>query len=346
MKWGCRCNWGCIAGIALYCIGADVPAGCETNDAMPDTAKASAVAASSSAAVAVSNEGDAAGERVPITLSLSAAVPGGGHILNRKYIKGSAFLVSEISFGLVAYNRYLYMGQRNELVDVWRSRTDSLAAVRDMYRDSLAVSATSADSLHFASLLNSSKDEYVGSRQTMELKRYEEMASEREFYNWLCVTALWHCYSLCDALAATGWNNDVRPRDPFIAGLLSAIPFSGGGQIYNGSFSKAGLLFAANGSLTYMAYNYHKLMKHCEKMALRYADTQDEADEDIVLQWKGKQKSAFNLRNVYLWYDIVFYFYGIFDAVVDAHLHDLPVQMHFMPHRQQPTIGVYYTVTY
>jgi hypothetical protein len=53
--------------------------------------------------------------------------------------------------------------------------------------------------------------------------------------------------------------------------------------------------------------------------------------QGMLSRWSGERGSAFTNRNMYLWYSIFFYFYSVFDAVVDAYLHDYPDRMKIEP---------------
>ena len=44
--------------------------------------------------------------------------------------------------------------------------------------------------------------------------------------------------------------------------------------------------------------------------------------DEFAQRWSNEYNYAFKKRNTVLWYSIIFYFYGIFDAIVDAHMHD------------------------
>jgi hypothetical protein len=85
-----------------------------------------------------------------------------------------------------------------------------------------------------------------------------------------------------------------------------------------------------------MAYNSHRLMNNA---TLHYARLNDpHADSLTVLfrntysdDWFSFRQRSFTNRNMYLWYSIFFYFYSIFDSVVDAYLHDYPQKMKIAP---------------
>jgi hypothetical protein len=79
--------------------------------------------------------------------------------------------------------------------------------------------------------------------------------------------------------------------------------------------------------LGWMAYNNDRLMQSA-------LDERSEVAEGFTTArdaWLRRYDEAARRRNLYLWYSIFFYFYGVLDAVVDAHLHDYDMQMRFEP---------------
>jgi len=46
---------------------------------------------------------------------------------------------------------------------------------------------------------------------------------------------------------------------------------------------------------------------------------------------ESRRGEAFRNRNMWMWYSVAFYLYGIFDAWVDANLHDARVKMKLEP---------------
>jgi hypothetical protein len=293
---------------------------------------------------------------VPAVLS-SAAVPGAGQLRRGAYLKAAGFFIGEVSFGLVAHNRWTAIDYYDTRLTAIERTLDTLQRQRDIYRAMQAVheqmyvpglyAGRASHTMPYDSFVHSADAQYRAMLQSRELALYRKKQSRYEFYNWVCVTATWHLYNVCDALAGTSWHDDHGARDPLVAGSLSAVPFLGLGQVYNGSFSKAGLVCAVTTSLSFMALNYHRLMQYAAQKA-RYYDTHPEIEgaREMEMTWRDMHNDAFNLRNVYLWYDLVFYLYGIFDAVVDAHLHDMPVQMKFSPMQDRAGIAVQAELTY
>jgi hypothetical protein len=114
-------------------------------------------------------------------------------------------------------------------------------------------------------------------------------------------------------------------KNPTTAGLLSAVPFLGLGQLYNERPSKAGMLAMAQAGLALTAYNQHRLMSAASD---KYNQMRDSTSAQYIYRadhlsyWKSRYDSAFSSRNTYLWLSLFTYLYSIFDAVVDAYLSD------------------------
>jgi hypothetical protein len=92
-------------------------------------------------------------------------------------------------------------------------------------------------------------------------------------------------------------------------------------------------------SLGVISANYHRLMTKAERETKKLNDL-DSLDNKMFLEmktsgyitkWENERQNAFKNRNTFLWYSIFYYMYGIFDAVVDAHLHDYPEKMKLYP---------------
>jgi hypothetical protein len=110
------------------------------------------------------------------------------------------------------------------------------------------------------------------------------------------------------------------------------------------------MIFMAQMSMAVMALDYHRLMTNAGdhyikindeyKQHIAAAVARGNVDDTLALSdsrgkylasWESERSGAFKTRNSYLWYSIFLYFYGIFDAVVDAHLHDYPEKMRMYP---------------
>ena len=155
---------------------------------------------------------------------------------------------------------------------------------------------------------------------------YQSLAWMGGFYYW----------NILDALKNTKFFMNDNSKKPSTAGWLAAIPALGLGQLYNSELSKAGMIFMVQANLAYMIYNYHTLMRICEDNLKKInspftRESKDQAATELRGSWDSKRNDAFRNRNMWAWYSIAFYFYSIFDAIVDAHLHDAAKKMKLEP---------------
>jgi hypothetical protein len=240
--------------------------------------------------------------------ALSAIVPGGGQIYNRRYIKAGAFVALEAIFGSVA--------------NFWYQTSQFRESNSDEYSLAVAYSTNWNDSMMM--------------REKARMLKFDALSARYSMYNALSWMIGGYIYNIFDAVGASGYFDSDTEKSPVRAAWLSAIPGLGLGQLYNGSVSKAGMIMMVQASLGVKAVNEHRLMNraqyHFEK-ALTVKDSAgatpvaDEYNQD----WESRRSTAFRNRNQYLWYSLFFYVYGILDAVVDAHLHDYQRKMRAYP---------------
>lgn len=241
---------------------------------------------------------------------MSLLVPGGGQVYTGHYLKAGTFLALEAITGSVSY--------------FWHKTSK----VRSQEAYDLLREARTGAGIDSARVF----EKYLQMEHSVLEARYKS-------YNMASWMIGGYLFNILDALDASGVLKDGGYRDPSVAAWLAAIPGLGLGQIYNGSLSKAGLVAMVQVSLGFVAYNYHRLMREAEKAMVfdksKYSDNELEIksviNDEFNRSWESKRSSAFRNRNTYLWYSIFFYFYGIFDAVVDAHLHDYDEKMKIWP---------------
>ncbi len=242
----------------------------------------------------------------PGALVLSSAIlPGTGQFLNRKYLKAGTFLALEA--GMVS-------------TALWWDRNARAQVLEYHKAYALALSDTGAG--------HAQKMEYV------HVRKFQTIESEYKRYNLLTWASGIYLYNLFDAFQLTGLYQDNGKRNPRLASWLSAIPGLGLGQVYNGSYSKAGLFMMTQVSLGVLAYNNHRLMRIAEANYKRVSDTTITPVAIKSLSstdWDGKRNNAMKQRNSYLWYSILTYGIGILDAFIDAHLHDYEEKMRIEP---------------
>jgi TM2 domain-containing membrane protein YozV len=254
-----------------------------------------------------------------IAVSASLLFPGGGQIYTGKYVMAGLFLASEIGVGIFGYQRFLYESGL-------RKNSDSIAVVAARFKDSVEIKKSSRDTAVF---------DTTNLGLFWKLKADSAAFEAKEARNIVWQSIAWmagiYYYNVLDALHSTGCFKDNSKKNPAVAGGLAAIPGLGLGQIYNGEFSKAGMILMTQFNLAFLAVNYHLIMTDCEKYEASM-DPENKADYSLFYgaqrdKWEYRRTTAFRNRNTYIWYSLLFYFYGIFDAVVDAHLHDAPIKM-------------------
>ena len=268
----------------------------------------------------------------PITAGVfSALIPGGGQIYTGNYIKSGLFLTSEVIIGLVGYSRFLWGKdfQKNSNI-----MYDSIMIFKDMIDTVTKTVRNKANTMDSSYIDTTFKS--LGYQLNYDFNRFLEM--ENRYFIYQCLTWMSGLYywNILDALKNTKFFMNDDPKNPSKAGWLAAIPALGLGQLYNGEISKAGMVFMVQANLAFMIYNNNKLMHICEDNLKKISspDTRegkDPAAAQLKTSWDSKRNDAFRKRNMWAWYSIAFYFYSIFDAIVDAHLHDSAKKMKLEP---------------
>ena len=253
----------------------------------------------------------------------------------RHYVKAGLFMVAEGGVGLFGYQRYIWEKGLEHNADSVR---DLAARNAGRYVIDTVKADTSYPGIAFQ--LEADRD------------RFDAKASRYVVYQSISWMAGIYYYSVLDALHASGLFKNDSKKSPGTAGWLSAIPAPGLGQFYNGETGKAGMIFMTQFNLGYLAYNYQMLMRDCEKYELSIAPGTAQysvyAANGVNNDWENRRKEAFRNRNMYLWYSLMFYFYGVLDAVVDAHLHDAGLKMKLEPDLvpQNKQVGMTMTVPF
>lgn len=241
-----------------------------------------------------------------LTIALSI-IPGGGQMYQRDFIHGGLFLGFEALFGSVAIDRWQKYHMNLDKVDTIQANFQTLLAGPDP--DTTAVMDT---------LIRLEQMRYEASRMKMLHRNYSA---------WFAGLYAWNLF---DAVGYSGIIKGVETPNPRRAAALSAIPFLGLGQLYNGRAYKAGLVWAMQVGCMTSAINFQRLMNEAEdrettlKMSA-YMDSEitfNKYRKTIEDQWKSSYDSATRSRTMFMWYGVIFYLYGIIDAYVDAHLHN------------------------
>jgi hypothetical protein len=263
--------------------------------------------------------------------ALSALLPGGGQIYTGNYIKSGMFFVSEAVIGFVAYNRVL-------LDKEFRKNSQVMLDSLMLFKDSITIGPKTVRNK--SNTLDSTFDDTtffsLPYQMNYDFNKFLERDNRYVLYQSLAMMAGLYYWNILDALKNTKYFYNDSPKKPSTAGWLSAIPALGLGQLYNGELQKAGMVFMVQANMAYMIYNYYTLMRQCEKALSdkRFKtaiENKDATATRLKGSWESKRNDAFRNWNMWSWYSIAFYFYGVLDAVVDAHLHDAPKKMKLEP---------------
>ena len=255
-----------------------------------------------------------------VTGAFSAVIPGGGQFYTRHYIKAGSFLALEaITAGMANfwYRTSLY---RDEEADVFKESADvyrEAATIYKLLEDSInQLGIDSIAAQDYRSWASSQEAQALESEERAALLRYDAKDARYKMYNALSWMVGGYVYNIFDGLGSSRFFFNDKQKSPTKAAWLSAIPGLGLGQLYNGSLSKAGMIMMTQVSMGVMAVNYHRLVNEAQRHYSTAVDTSFNQD------WEWRRSTAFRNRNQWIWYSLAFYFYGILDAVVDAHLHD------------------------
>jgi hypothetical protein len=254
----------------------------------------------------------------------SLVLPGAGQLYTRHYVRAGFFPALEGVFGGFVY--------------FWKRTAE--------YRDE--------EEQRWLLLAASDTGTLVRARHLEEsyLVRHSAVDARFSMYTYLAWAAGGYLFNVLDAVGSSNVFRDTRPRSATTAALLAAVPGLGLGQWYNGSLSKAGMVMMGQISLGLMSYSSHRLMKRAEgnyqRLNAGKADTAGAGESvfnEYSRMWSSTRNRAFTNRNMYLWYSIFFYGYSIFDAVVDAYLHEYAEKMKVEPDLVIGNKKVYLTLT-
>jgi hypothetical protein len=251
-----------------------------------------------------------------LTAGESFVIPGLGQVRTGHYVKAGIFVAMDAIFGSMSY----FWGQS--------------AAVDEEY------AAYYMAGSHFSVTGDSSRLDSAINVEQAHLQHYNAIVARFSAYDFLTWAIGAHIYNVFDAIDRSNHFRDNEERNPTTAFLLALIPGLGLGQVYNGEWSKAGLTIMGQWGLGMMAFNNERLRVIATNNYVRLNTPLADSAADAIRQqvastysnsWSGEEFTAFSNRNMFLWYSIAFYGYSLFDAVVDAYLHDYPNKMKIKP---------------
>ncbi len=252
-----------------------------------------------------------------VTTSLSL-LPGGGQFYTRHFAKGGIFLAAELLMGTQAYNYWV------DFHDAYKPYYEKRDVYDSIYSEFIKIPDTTiakADTVTLISALNQ-----------RDLAEYDIEQKRIDYINysaWFTGIYLWN---LVDAFGGSNRFPGAENPSPRRAAALSAIPFSGAGQFYNGEWFKGAMVSVVEIGCMVTAINFQRLMNDAEGYEDNLRALPDSSFYKIPYseqeQWRARYDDASTSRSMFMWYGVFFYLYGVVDAMVDAHLHDFDRNFH------------------
>jgi len=246
-----------------------------------------------------------------VTTALSI-IPGGGQLYTQHYTRGSLFLGMSLLMGTQSVMRWNW----------YHWAKDDKQTISNSY-DSLLRKLPTPDSKDSILILSALHD--------TKLAEFDTERARIDWINWSGWFAGIYAWNLVDAIGCSNRFDGVENPSPKRATLLSAIPFTGAGQFYNGKFFKGAMLSTVQLGCLYSAINFQRVMNSAEKFENELSALPDSSYAKVNYGdrqvWQGRYDAAARSRTMFMWYGVIFYLYGLADASVDAHLHNF--ERHF-----------------
>ena len=261
------------------------------------------------------NEWDIPTKRNSLGLTMLLSIlPGGGHYYTEHYVRGGFITGIE---ALLFYEVYINKAwQKDRVLEQAQPFRDSVSMYTKIIRE-----MDNRDSLAY---YQNKRNEYANRVREKSDKKMEQEDLRYAENAWLFGL---HLYGMMDAFGIWYNNNyrSVELRSMTTALLLGLIP--GLGQMYNGEFGKAGLLYmgligaAASIRTSQNMVEYYLDRKHFLESEQSSKEELERVKERVTYYRKN--------RNQYIWGLALIYLYSLGDAVVDALLSDFDNPMHF-----------------
>lgn len=261
------------------------------------------------------NEWDIPTKRNSLGLTMLLSLfPGGGQYYTEHYVRGGFITGIEL---LLVYEVYFNKSwQKDRVLEQAQPFRDTVSMYSKLIRET-----QDRDSIAY---YQGKRNEYANRVREKSDKKMEQEDLRYAENAWLFGL---HLYGMMDAFGIWYNNNyrSVELRDMKTALLLGLIP--GLGQMYNGEFGKAGLLYmgligaAASIRTSQNMVEYYLDRKHFLEKENSSSEELDRVTERVTYYRKN--------RNQYIWGVALIYLYSLGDAVVDALLSDFDNPMHF-----------------
>lgn len=265
------------------------------------------------------NEWDIPTKRNSLGLTMLLSIlPGGGQYYTEHYVRGGFITGIE---ALLIYEVYINKAwQKDRVLEQAKPFQDSVSMYMKIIRE-----MDNRDSLAY---YQNKRNEYANRVREKSDKKMEQEDLRFAENAWLFGL---HLYGMMDAFGIWYNNNyrSVELRSMSTALLLGLIP--GLGQMYNGEFGKAGLLYMGLIGAAASVYTSQNMVEYYldRKHFLQSEGSNSEELERVKERVTYYRKN----RNQYIWGGALIYLYSLGDAVVDALLSDFdnPIHMALMP---------------
>lgn len=265
------------------------------------------------------NEWDISTKRNSLGLTMLLSIlPGGGQYYTEHYVRGGFITGIE---ALLIYEVYINKAwQKDRVLEQAKPFQDSVSMYTKFIRE-----MDNRDSLAY---YQNKRNEYANRVREKSDKKMEQEDLRFAENAWLFGL---HLYGMMDAFGIWYNNNyrSVELRSMSTALLLGLIP--GLGQMYNGEFGKAGLLYMGLIGAAASVYTSQNMVEYYldRKHFLQSEGSNSEELERVKERVTYYRKN----RNQYIWGGALIYLYSLGDAVVDALLSDFdnPIHMALMP---------------
>ncbi|OWV06664.1 hypothetical protein B7993_04865 [Fibrobacter sp. UWH3] len=260
------------------------------------------------------NEWDIPTERnsLPLTMLLSI-LPGGGHYYTEHYVRGGFITAIELAlFYEVVYNKDFQYRRVLEQAEPFR---DSVS-----FYTRKIMGLQSRDSLEY---YQKKRTDNINRLRAYSDKKMEQEDLRKAETAWLYGLQL---YSMFDAFGIWYKNNyrSNELRSMKSAALWAIIP--GFGQMYNGEFGKAGLLYMGLMGASVSVWTSQNMVEYyLDRKHMQAGESTTSEDYERVVERVTYYRKN---RNQYIWASALLYLYSIGDAVVDALLSDFDNPLH------------------
>lgn len=249
---------------------------------------------------------------------LFSILPGGGQYYTGHYVRGG--FITAIELGLVYEVFFNKSYQYDRVLEQAKPFQDSVSHYTKLIMDT-----PSRDSLL---VYQNRRLDYLNRVRFYSDKKMEQEDLRKAEMAWLYGVQV---YGMFDAFGIWYNNNhrSVELRSMKKALLWGLIP--GFGQMYNGEFGKAGLLYMSFIGASVSVWTSQNMVNYyLDRKHLLAAEASNDTELDRVTERVTYYRKN---RNQYIWATALLYLYSLGDAVVDALLSDFdnPIHMALAP---------------